>query len=170
MIRRTLTAAAALAAMLMLDGASQAATSITRQCIRQERSVLVACRRKCTDDFRSAQAACFGPGSVCAGQCQTANLACLKGPDDILDVCLNGDLDAQPPTTGCRQLLDAKLEICRLNDPNPDTCANKARLEDLQCRLACTDAVDELRFTCTSQFQDCLASCASCRTPTDCPQ
>ena len=170
MIRRTLAAATALAAMLTLAGTSEAATSLTRQCIRTQRTLLTSCRLKCTTDFRSGQAACFGPGQGCASTCQTENLTCLRTPDGIRDECLNGDLDATPAKLGCRQFLENKLEDCRLLATGSDTCANKARLEDLQCRLQCSDAVDELRLGCSTLFQECLAACASCRTPTDCPQ
>ena len=104
MIRRTLAAATALAAMLTLAGTGEAATSLTRQCIRTQRSVLSACRLKCTTDFRAGQAACFGPGQGCASTCQTENLTCLRVPDGIRDTCLNGDLDAAVHAYGALDL------------------------------------------------------------------
>ena len=176
MIRRNaLATIAALAALVMVAGTSHATTQITRDCIRKARNTLSkVCRPSCLSDFRTSQAQCFGPGLGCATICQNNNDGCRSPIDAQKGVCLRGQhIEGQPLISGCTDKLNAALDACRADPTDTqaqiDACANQARLDNLQCTLDCTAAVDELYLSCNQTFAQCLAGCASCATPGQCP-
>ncbi len=175
MIRRTtLAAMAALAALFVVASTTHATTDISRQCIRTARRSLQTCRLGCVSDFKTRQAQCFGPGLACAQVCQTTNDACRAPLDTQQQVCINGDDTPTPPILGCQDTLRQGLDACReLFDRGAitdlDACANQARLANLQCLLNCRSSLDELFLACNTAFSQCLAACASCATPQECP-
>jgi hypothetical protein len=168
MIRRTaLATIAALAALVVVASTSHATSTITRKCIIKQRQNLKTCRASCVTDFRTNQAACFGPGLACAQQSQDNNDACRLPIQNALNDCLTTkDL----PSPSCVDKLTAALDVCRANPAaDQDSCANQARLDNLNCQLACRGAVDELFLACNQTFANCLGACASCATPDVCP-
>ena len=74
----TLALAAALAGSLLLSGVAQAASPLTLKCVRREAGALKLCINDCRNSFKSARAACYGPGLECANACTAANDACLR--------------------------------------------------------------------------------------------
>lgn len=159
-------AAAALGALLVTS-AAQAASPITLKCVRTEsqklRNEISAARAK----FKAARSACYGPGQACATTCTQANDKCLAdnvtGP---LDAC-NGN---------CASAQRDAIDICRsqfqnglITEGQLEQCANAARLVNLECRLACTGQYDDVRLGCNQTQAACLAACASCGTPQQCP-
>jgi hypothetical protein len=126
------------------------------------------------NDFRTRQGQCFGPGLACATDCQTTNDGCRAPIDASQKACISGDATQTPPVLGCTDTLRAALDTCReLFDrgtiPDLDACANQARLANLQCVLNCRATYDDLFLACNTAFSQCLAACASCATPQECP-
>jgi hypothetical protein len=170
MIRRTaLATIVALAALVVVASTSHATSSITRKCIVKQRGTLKTCRASCVSDFRTNQAACFGPGLACAQTCQDDNDTCRGPVQTALDNCLT-TRDLTPPS--CVDTLATALDGCRAKPagPDQDSCANQARLDNLNCQLNCRGSVDELFLACNQTFANCLGACASCATPGVCPQ
>ncbi|MGH7893656.1 MAG: hypothetical protein ACREQL_03260 [Candidatus Binatia bacterium] len=176
MIRRTtLVALAALAALFVVAGTTHATTDTTRTCIRTARKTLQSCRLDCSTSFRTRQAQCFGPGVDCAQKCQIASDGCRGPLDTQRKVCLSGDDSTTPPTLGCADVLRQGLDECRERFDRGeitdlDACANQKRLANLECVLGCSSSLDELYLACNNQFSQCLAACASCATPAECPR
>ena len=188
MIRRTaLAAMAGLIGLAMVASTSHATTSVTRTCIKNARKVLTSCRLGCTDQFKTRQAQCFGPGFDCATKCQSGDPSknlegadkCLADVAALLRACqTNDDRGTQDPSDdipGCAVLLQQGLDQCReLGDRDPtfdvDACGNQKRLANLQCQLDCRAKFDDIQQNCNVTFTQCLAACASCATPAECPQ
>jgi hypothetical protein len=159
-------AGAVMGAMLAASVA-QAASPITLKCVRGEsaklRGDIAAARAK----FKAARAACYGPGQACAGACTAA-----------ADTCLASNVTAPQNACNdaCAQAQRDAIDICRsqfqnglITEGQQEQCANLARLANLECRLVCTGQYDEVRLGCTQEQAACLASCASCGTPAQCP-
>ena len=171
MIRRKIAAVAAAVVGAMLVGtAAQAASPITLKCVASQAQKLKTCVATCRTDFKTNRAACYGPGQDCAQKCQSdpvnGNDACLKPVNDAIAAC-NG---------ACATAQKDAIDICRsqfqngLIDQNGlDMCANQARLVNLDCKLQCTADNDQNRLACAQQLGACLAACASCGTPDQCP-
>jgi hypothetical protein len=162
---------------LVLATGAQAATKITLQCIKSQRTILKGCINTCRSNFLTGQASCFGPGLACAQACQdqqnNPQTGCLPPVTAKFQTCIN-DTAVTPPT-GCTPTLRAALQSCTdqgNQDPtfDVDKCANAGRLANLQCQLDCRASVDQDQLACSQQFSQCLAGCASCATPGQCPQ
>ncbi len=170
MIRRKLgaVAAAVVGAMLIGTGA-QAATAITLKCVASQARTLKTCVATCRTDFNNNRAACYGPGQQCAQLCQSdpvggnGNEQCLAPVNAAIAAC-NG---------ACAATQKSSIDVCRSQFPNDqnqlDMCANQARLVNLDCKLQCTADNDQARLACAQQLGACLAACASCGTPDQCP-
>jgi hypothetical protein len=167
MIRGTsLALALALTGGMLLSGVAQAASPLTTKCVRTKSTALKACVLKCRDDFREARAGCYGPGAQCALDCSNANDAC-QAPvttqlENLNDACNTTQRDA---IDACRSAFQNGL----MNEDQQEQCANNARLVNLECKLAATGAVDDLRLACNQAQAACLGACASCGLPSQCP-
>ena len=170
MIRGTsLALALALAGGMLLSGVAQAASPLTAKCVRSKATVLKTCILKCRDDFRDARAGCYGPGSQCALDCVTGTGGfddCMapvtKETEDLTDACNTTQRDA---IDACRSAFQAGL----MTADQQDQCANNARLQTLECKLAVTAQVDDKRLACSQAQAACLGACASCGLPSQCP-
>ena len=167
MIRGTsLALALALTGGMLLSGVAQAASPLTTKCVRTKSQALKTCVLKCRDDFREARAGCYGPGAQCALDCSNANDACqapvTKQLEDLNDACNVTQRDA---IDACRSAFQNGL----MNEDQQEQCANNARLQNLECKLAATGAVDDLRLACNQAQASCLGACASCGLPSQCP-
>ena len=167
MIRGTsLALALALTGSMLLSGVAQAASPLTTKCVRSKATALRACILDCRNDFREARAGCYGPGAQCAQDCATANDACLvpvtKTLEDLNDACNKGQRDA---IDACRSAFQNGL----MSDDQLEQCANNARLQNLECKLAATGQVDQNRLACNQAQASCLGACASCGLPSQCP-
>ena len=167
MIRGTsLALALALTGGMLLSGVAQAASPLTAKCVRTKSQTLRTCISKCRDDFKEARAGCYGPGAQCALDCSNANDACLvpvtKETEDLNDACNTTQRDA---IDACRSAFQNGL----MNDDQLEQCANNARLQNLECKLAATGQVDDKRLACSQQQASCLGACASCGLPAQCP-
>jgi hypothetical protein len=158
--------AAVAAATLLATSAAQAASPLTLKCVRKEATDLRTCITSCRNTFRAERAACYGPGLQCALTCTSATDACLAPVTAALDACNGNCAGAQRDT----------IDICRsqfqnglITEAQLEQCANNARLTSLECRLACTGDQDEERLACNTAQAACLAACASCGTPQQCP-
>jgi hypothetical protein len=167
MIRGTsLALALALTGSMLLSGAAQAASPLTLKCVRTKAASLRTCISNCRDDFKEARAGCYGPGAQCAQDCATANDACLapvtKELADLNDACNATQRDA---IDACRSAFQNGL----MTDDQLEQCANNARLQGLECKLAATGQVDDKRLVCNQAQAACLGACASCGLPAQCP-
>lgn len=172
MIRGTSLALAALAGAFVLSGVAQAASPLTLKCVRNEATKLRNCISECRNTFKTARAACYGPGLACANKCTfdpdptIGNDACLAPVTASLRACNDACASAQRDAIDvCRSQFQNGL----INESQLDACVNAARAVNLDCRLTCTDNHDEARLACAQQLGACLAACASCGTPTQCP-
>ena len=173
MIRGTsLALALALTGGMLLSGVAQAASPLTLKCVRTKAATLRTCINDCRTTFRTDRANCYGPGATCA-------LDCSSNPDPSLgfDACM------KPVTDQLAQLNDAcnttqrdAIDACRsafqnglMSDAQQEQCANNARLQNLECKLAATGQVDDKKLACTQQQAACLGACASCGLPSQCP-
>jgi hypothetical protein len=176
---------------LVLATGAQAATKITLQCVRSQKTQLRSCVSDCKSKFLNGgqvawsftgEASCFGPGAQCASQCNAQNTSQCVIPtvNTPLNTCIQGAdpsaaLDCTDPTlVACTPVLKCALQVCTAKgqaDPTFDVeaCGNKARLANLQCQLNCRSTVEQAQLTCATNLGQCLAGCASCATPADCP-
>jgi hypothetical protein len=160
-------AAAALVATTLMAGTATAASPLTLKCIRVENQKLRNTIKTARDTFKAARAECFGTaGLSCALTCTQKNDECVlenvTKPQALCnDVCADAQRDA---VDICR----SKFDNGELNEDQFDQCVNAARLLNLDCRLACTDQIDNARLACSQGQTGCLASCASCSDPDDC--
>ena len=76
----------------------------------------------------------------------------------------------------CADFQADTIDICRsqfqnklITEEQLEACANNARLQNLECKLACTAATDDRRLDCSQKQAACLGACASCGQPSDCP-
>lgn len=158
--RLTVLAVAAFGLVLGVESAS-ALTQETRACIRDSRATLRSCRIQATADcrqaFQSTFQGCFGPGAACATACSQDQAAC-QGPSAETQVSCN---------ESCGSTFEAALDACReLATPESRlACTNDARLDQFTCRQACSLAAQPALQACSSEFSNCLQSCASTRTP-----
>jgi hypothetical protein len=163
---KSLALAAALVGGLLLAGVAQAASPLTLRCVRKEAEQLRANISAARAQFKQDRAACYGPGAACAIDCTNAADACLapvaKDLEDANDAC---NAAQRLAIDECRSLSETGASQDEI-----DQCANIARLAGLECKLAATDSVDERRLACNQAQADCLASCASCGLPSQCPQ
>jgi hypothetical protein len=182
MVRRlvTTTLIAALA-LVVAAPAVHAVSSRTRLCISASRKARKNCVVTCGTDFQNSYVNCFGPGADCAALCLQQQSDCLLGPVTARTAC---EKDTDPnPSDGvvqgaCSDRLRAALECCadstctaaqgRL-DPDPIACASKARIQGIQCNDDCVLLYAPQVQGCNSGFNDCTASCASCRDASQCP-
>ena len=152
MTARFSTAALALASLVLAAGPAQALSFRTRQCVSAARTARGGCIRQCTEDFRTNFANCFGPGSACAAACIAEQGAC-QTPYALAKVectrTCNSDL--RTALSGCADQLD------------PAACADAARVQAINCTSGCAVAAAGPLQACTTQFQDCIQSCASQR-------
>jgi hypothetical protein len=167
MIRGTsLALALALTGGMLLSGVAQAASPLTTKCVRSKSTALRTCVAGCRDAFKEARAQCYGPGAQCALDCSNASDACqapvTKELADLNDACNAAQNDA---IGVCRSAFQNGL----MSDDQLDQCANNARLQNLECRLAVTAQVDDKRLACNQAQAACLGACASCGQPSDCP-
>ena len=168
MIRATVIAlAAAVLGGMILPEVAPAASPLTLKCVRKRADAMKARINQARADFKSERAQCYGPGSECAGKCSDANDACM---DPVTD-----DLTAR--NAACTAAQRDAIDICRsaqqnglMTDEQLELCAANARLAGLECKLAATDAIDEDRLACGQTQAACLAACASCGLPSECPQ
>jgi len=121
-------------ALLMLGGAAWAGQR-PGKCIAQARAAHRQCVQSCNATGRSDVTACFGPGSDCAQACLDTDTSCKSGPMQAAAACADDTSNPQ----SCRSQLLNSLQACK-SDPNPQACADSARLAGLQCRQACLDA------------------------------
>jgi hypothetical protein len=167
MIRGTsLALALALTGGMLLSGVAQAASPLTLKCVRSKSTQLRACINSCRETFKEARAGCYGPGAVCAQDCSTANDNCLKpvtlALENLTDACNTTQRDA---IDACRSAFQNGL----MSDDQLEQCANNARLQNLECKLAATGQVDQDRLACNQAQAACLGACASCGLPSQCP-
>ena len=167
MIRGTsLALALALTGGMLLSGVAQAASPLTTKCVRTKSQTLKTCVNKCRDDFKQARAECYGPGAQCALDCSNANDACqapvTQHLKDLNDACTATQTDA---INACRSAFQNGL----MDENQQEQCANNARLQNLECRLAATGQVDQDRLACNQAQAACLGACASCGLPAQCP-
>ena len=167
MIRGTsLALALALTGSMLLSSVAQAASPLTLKCVRSKSVTLRNCINTCRSAFKEARAGCYGPGAACAQDCSAANDACLspvtKELEDLNDACNATQRDA---IDACRSAFQNGL----MNDDQLEQCANNARLQNLECKLAATGQVDEKRLACNQAQASCLGACASCGLPSQCP-
>jgi hypothetical protein len=167
MIRGTsLALALALTGSMLLSGVAEAASPLTARCVRNKSTALRACISTCRDTFKEARAGCYGPGAGCAQDCSNANDACLvpvtKETEDLNDACNTAQRDA---IDTCRSAFQNGL----MTDEQLEQCANNARLQNLECKLAVTATVDDKRLKCSQDQASCLGACASCGLPSQCP-
>jgi hypothetical protein len=167
MIRGTsLALALALAGGMILSGVAQAASPLTLKCVRSKSAALRTCINTCRTAFKEARSGCYGPGAGCAQDCSNANDACLvpvtKEFADLSDACNSAQRDA---IDTCRSAFQNGL----INDDQLEQCANNARLQNLECKLAATAQVDDKRLACNQEQASCLGACASCGLPAQCP-
>jgi hypothetical protein len=171
MIRGTsLALALALTGSMLLSGVAQAASPLTLKCVRGKSTVLRQCISGCRDQFKQDRAACYGPGAGCALECTgkpivgfDACMAAVTGAlENLNDVCNGTQRDA---IDACRSAFQNGL----MNDDQLEQCANNARLQNLECKLAATGQVDQDRLACNQTLASCLGACASCGLPSQCP-
>jgi hypothetical protein len=159
--------AAAIVGTILAAGIAEAASPITLKCVRREAAKLRVDIAAARAKFKANRAACYGPGQECASACTSVNDECLKTTVTApLDACNNGCASAQSDAIDvCRSQFQNGL----ITEAQLELCANGARLVSLECRLVCTDQYDEARLACNTAQASCLASCASCGTPAQCP-
>ena len=150
MTARFSTVALALASLVLAAGPAEALSFRTRQCVSATRVARGGCVRQCTEDFRTNFANCFGPGSLCAQECIAAQVGC-QTPYALAKVECTRD---------CNSALRTALSGCA-DQPDPAACADAARLQAINCTSACAVAAAGPLQVCSTQFQDCIQSCAS---------
>ncbi|HJQ84599.1 MAG TPA: hypothetical protein VKA21_11010 [Candidatus Binatia bacterium] len=164
--------------LLAVVSTAEAVSSRTRLCIKAARDARKRCVLTCGTDFQGTFASCFGPGADCAAGCITEQSNCLLDPVSARTACQK-DTDPNPndgiAQGACSVRLRDDLECCGdatcpdQLDPDPIQCASKARLKGIECNQDCQLLYAPQTQACSTQFNDCTQSCASCRRPGDCP-
>jgi hypothetical protein len=173
MIRGTsLALALALTGGMLLSGVAQAASPLTARCVRSKSAALRVCQNNCRNAFKEARNGCYGPGASCAQKCVSGENGvggfdgCMapvtKETEDLNDACNKTQSEA---IDACRSAFQEGL----MTDDQQEQCANNARLQNLECKLAVTAQVDDKRLACSQEQAACLGACASCGLPSQCP-
>jgi hypothetical protein len=162
----SLALALALTGSMLVSGVAQAASPLTLKCVRKEAEQLRSSIAAARAQFKQDRASCYGPGSACALECSNQSDACLAPVTTKLgnlnDACNSTQRDA---IDACRSAFQNGL----MTEDQLDQCANNARLQGLECKLAATGQVDQDRLACNQAQASCLGACASCGLPSQCP-
>jgi hypothetical protein len=156
MTRRFAVAAAALAALLSFAlqvPEAGAFTSVTKKCIANARASLLndskQFRINRLNQYAADRAACFGPGTSCANDCQANLNGCVAQP--------NADRST------CNQNCNDTFKNVDLPKCNSDlACATQARINRLICQEGCSQTAQPLLDQCNFNYSDCVQQCASC--------
>jgi len=158
MTRRFAVAAATfatLASLALQVPRASAFTSVTKQCLTKARQQLTIDLRQLRSDrltkYAGDRAACFGPGTACANDCQTVLTGCVANPNSDRQICNQNATDKfKTAVTACNSA------------PDPLGCATQARITRLDDLATCSANVQGALDQCNFSYSDCVQQCASC--------